>query len=572
MILMILNHKRLSFIPRGAQHQARCYDGSRLKKEDTIAGPALIVYPNTTFVVEPGWTISLDDADCLVATQLEKTLPYFGMTKLNPVLLEIFNKSFMHIATQMGYVLANTASSVNIKERRDYSCALFDKDGGLIANAPHMPVHLGSMGESVKAVIQAFNDDMQEGDSFILNDPYQGGTHLPDITVITPFFIEGQRLFYFGSRGHHADIGGIMPGSIPSFSTHIDEEGVLIEPQKLIHQHAFLEQEMVSLLKQSGARNIAQNIGDLKAQCAANQKGLQGLLQLIETYSLETVLHYTQFIQDNAALAVEHIIPELQEGICTYPMDNGAVIKVAIRKEGKGLEIDFTGTSPEQDNNFNAPYAITKAAVLYVLRSLVTHDIPLNAGCLKHVELIVPEHSMLNPRFPHAVVAGNVETSQAIVNALYLALGVMAGAQGTMNNLTFGTEDYQYYETICGGSGAGHDFNGSDAVHTHMTNSRLTDVEVLESRYPIRVEQFAIRQGSAGKGDTEGGNGVIRQLHFLSPMTVNMVSGHRKISPPGLNQGGPGKVGSNALIKSNGDKITLLGSFSLNIDTGDSVC
>lgn len=556
---------------KGQFHEAPCYDANQLKQDKQIQGPALIIYPNTTFVVEPGWSVSLDAQDCLIATQQEKNKPYHGMTNLNPILLEIFNKSFMHIATQMGYVLANTASSVNIKERRDYSCALFDKSGGLIANAPHMPVHLGSMGESVKAVIQRFKNIMQEGDSYILNDPYQGGTHLPDITVITPFFVKGECLFFLGSRGHHADIGGKAPGSIPSFSEHIDEEGVLIEPQKLIHKNTFLEDEIVNLLTHSGARNIPQNIGDLKAQCAANQKGIQGFKQLIDTYSLETVLSYTGYIQDNAALAVKHIILSLQEGACRYPMDNGAIIEVSVSKERDQLVIDFTGTSSEQDNNFNAPYAITKAAVLYVLRTLVKHDIPLNEGCLEDVKLIVPEHSMLNPTFPHAVVAGNVETSQAIVNALYLALGVMAGAQGTMNNLTLGTDDYQYYETICGGSGAGLDFNGSDAVHTHMTNSLLTDVEVLESRYPIRVETFSIREGSGGQGEMHGGEGVKRHLLFLSPMMLNMVSGHRQIPPPGLNKGEPGQVGRNILFKSKGEKNILNGSFSLNVEAGDSL-
>ncbi len=560
-----------TYYSRGHHIKAKIIEHHELQTNETIIGPALIIYPHTTFVLEPNWQVSLGEKQCLLARQRSSQPRYYGITEYHPIVLEIFNQSFMHIATEMGHVLKSTAMSVNIKERQDYSCAIFDRDGGLVANAPHMPVHLGSMGDSVKAVIQAFSGEMKDGDSFILNDPYQGGTHLPDITVITPVFIDNEIRFFVGSRGHHADVGGITPGSLPAFSQSIDEEGVLITPQRLIAENHFLQAEMEALFSQGGARNIPQNIADLKAQSAANQKGLQGLLALIEAYSLDTLEAYTRHIQDNARDIINRRVKDLKEGECTYAMDNGCHIKVNIKKDNGGLLFDFNGTSQAQNNNFNAPLAITRAAILYVLRTLVPDDIPLNEGCLKDVKMDVPKGSILNPQKPHAVVAGNVETSQALVNALYLALGLMASAQGTMNNLTFGNKDLQYYETICGGTGAGANFAGCDAIHSHMTNSLLTDIEVIESRYPVMIERFTIRQNSGGQGQFTGGHGVIRQIKFLQPMFVNMISGHRQVPPPGLAGGQPGWVGQNIWHEYQGQTHQLEGAFAINVNAGDTL-
>ncbi|MDH3414452.1 MAG: hydantoinase B/oxoprolinase family protein, partial [Gammaproteobacteria bacterium] len=480
-----------------------------------------------------------------------------------------------NIAEQMGAALENTAYSVNIKERLDFSCAIFDSQGKLIANAPHMPVHLGSMSESVQEIIRKRDKQMNRGDVYMLNDPYHGGTHLPDITVITPLFHESsdEILFYVASRGHHADIGGITPGSMPPHSRHIDEEGVLIDNVLLIDQGRFLEEEMTTLLKsgQYPVRNVVQNIADLKAQIAACEKGVQELKKMLTQFTLPVVQAYMQHVQDNAEGAVRKVLGALREGSFTYPMDSGSVIKVriSIDKGARIARIDFTGTSMQLDSNFNAPSAVCRAAVLYVFRTLVEDAIPMNDGCLKPIEIVIPPGSMLAPEYPAAVVAGNVETSQCITDALYGALGVLASAQGTMNNFTWGNEKYQYYETICGGSGAGPDFDGCDAVHTHMTNARLTDPEVLEWRFPVRLESFEIRRGSGGKGKHRGGDGAVRKVRFLEKMTAAILSSHRKEAPWGVAGGEPGARGLNYVVRKDGSREDLGGTDLTEMNPGD---
>ena len=498
-----------------------------------------------------------------------------NLSKPDPIYLEIFKNLYQFIAEQMGITLQNTASSVNIKERLDFSCAIFDQQGLLVANAPHIPVHLGSMSESVKSLIQDKGNKLQPGDIYLSNNPYNGGTHLPDVTAITPVFDDKNQeiLFYVASRGHQADIGGITPGSMPPNSTSISEEGILFDNFLLVEKGEFREQEVRVVLVSNSypARNPDQNIADFQAQIAANEKGLQELQRMVNKYGLETVQAYMKFVQDNAEECVRKTIDVLSDGEFTYTMDQGAVIKVKVTIENKNRSatIDFTGTSEQLNSNFNAPKAVTQAAVLYVFRTLVDDNIPLNAGCLKPLNLIIPEGSMLNPQYPAAVVAGNVETSQVIVDALYGALGVLAASQGTMNNLTFGNEKYQYYETICGGSGAGINFNGTDAVQTHMTNSRLTDPEVLEFRYPVLVEEFKIRENSGGKGQYSGGNGVIRNIKFLEPMTANILSSHRKISPFGLAAGEVGKVGKNCVKRKDGTEEILNSTATVEMESGD---
>ena len=498
-----------------------------------------------------------------------------NLSKPDPIYLEIFKNLYQFIAEQMGITLQNTASSVNIKERLDFSCAIFDQQGLLVANAPHIPVHLGSMSESVKSLIQDKGNKLQPGDIYLSNNPYNGGTHLPDVTAITPVFDDKNQeiLFYVASRGHQADIGGITPGSMPPNSTSISEEGILFDNFLLVEKGEFREQEVRVILVSNSypARNPDQNIADFQAQIAANEKGLQELQRMVNQYGLETVQAYMKFVQDNAEECVRKTIDVLSDGEFTYTMDQGAVIKVKVPIENKNRSatIDFTGTSEQLNSNFNAPKAVTQAAVLYVFRTLVDDNIPLNAGCLKPLNLIIPEGSMLNPQYPAAVVAGNVETSQVIVDALYGALGVLAASQGTMNNLTFGNEKYQYYETICGGSGAGINFNGTDAVQTHMTNSRLTDPEVLEFRYPVLVEEFKIRENSGGKGQYSGGNGVIRNIKFLEPMTANILSSHRKISPFGLAAGEVGKVGKNCVKRKDGTEEILNSTATVEMESGD---
>jgi 5-oxoprolinase (ATP-hydrolysing) len=501
----------------------------------------------------------------------------------------------MAIAEQMGVTLAHTAYSVNIKERLDFSCALFDAAGDLIANAPHLPVHLGAMGESVRSVARDNAGRMHPGDVYVLNDPYHGGTHLPDVTVVTPVFEQRAStpdprpptpdpriLFYVACRGHHADIGGITPGSMPPDSTHLDEEGVLITNFKLVDRSAFREREMRELLEGARypARNVEQNLADLRAMIAANQKGVVELARMVDHFGLDVVQAYMQHVQDNAEESVRRVIDVLKDGEFAYDLDNGAVIRVriGINHAERSAVIDFTGTSPQLPDNFNAPAAVTMSAVLYVFRTLVGADIPLNAGCLKPLEVLIPEGSMLNPRYPAAVVAGNVETSQCVTDALYGVLGVMSASQGTMNNFTFGNDRYQYYETICGGSGAGvlrnadgtlQGFDGTDCVHTHMTNTRLTDPEVLEWRFPVVLEDFSIRRGSGGGGRWRGGNGAVRRVRFLEAMTAAILSGHRRVPPYGAAGGKPGMTGRNAVVRAKGSIEQLTGCDKTEMQPGD---
>ncbi|WP_029525275.1 hydantoinase B/oxoprolinase family protein [Polaromonas glacialis] len=550
-----------------------------LQPGDIIPGPAIIAEKNATTVVEPGWEASLTAFDHLMLDRrVPRAIRFAAGTTVDPVLLEVFNNLFMNIAEQMGLQLQNTAYSVNIKERLDFSCALFDTEGNLIANAPHMPVHLGSMGESIKTVIRENAGKMQPGDVYVLNDPYHGGTHLPDITVITPVYLGASPhhdtpTFYVGSRGHHADIGGITPGSMPPFSTRIEEEGVQINNVKLVDRGVLREAEMVALL-QSGeypSRNPAQNMADLKAQIAANEKGVQELRKMVEQFSLEVVLAYMNHVQDNAEESVRRVITRLKDGQFTLLLDNGAQIQLAIRvdTQNRSAEIDFTGTSEQQTNNFNAPTAVCMAAVLYVFRTLVDDDIPLNAGCLKPLKVIIPAGSMLNPNPPASVVAGNVETSSCITNALYGALGVMAASQCTMNNFTFGNERYQYYETISGGSGAGEGFDGCSVVQTHMTNSRLTDPEVLEFRFPVRLESYEIRAGSGGAGKWMGGNGGVRRVKFLELMTASILSNGRLHGAFGMAGGEPGEVGKNIVVRADGAIEALAHIGQAEMQPGD---
>ncbi len=570
----------------GRHHSAPVYQRETLQVGHSLTGPALIIETTGTVVIEPYWSAHIDDHLNLILKAQPRTPEFQQQPSLSqqpdPVWLEIFNHLFQAVAEAMGSILQNTSYSINIKERLDFSCAVFDATGHLVANAPHIPVHLGSMSDSVQSLIQAKHHQLQPGDVYALNNPYNGGTHLPDITVITPVFAsDGQQIgFYVASRGHHADIGGITPGSMPPHSHSILEEGILIDHSLVVTQGAFQEDEVHRLLTSGPypARNPTQNCADLQAQIAANNRGVQDLNALIKTFGLATVQAYMTYVQQNAEACVRQAIARLisqgfySQAYC-YPLDDGSQIQVQVTLDASTHSacIDFTGTSAQQPSNFNTPLAVTKAAVLYVFRTLVDDQIPLNAGCLKPLTIITPSGSLLNPEAPAAVVAGNVETSQAIVNALYAALGVMAAAQGTMNNLTFGTDQYQYYETICGGSGAGSTFAGTDAVHTHMTNSRITDPEVLESRYPVLIETFQIRQGSGGRGQYPGGNGVIRQLKCLDPMTVAILSSHRQVAPPGLQGGSTGQVGVNQVIRADGSIEDLASCDQVKMAPGDSI-
>ncbi|MFT0546764.1 hydantoinase B/oxoprolinase family protein [Allopusillimonas ginsengisoli] len=565
--------------------QTPVYQRDALKLGMRLQGPAMICDANGTTVVEPEWALEiLAGGELLLTRAVAKAGRQAIGTQVDPVMLEIFNNLFMTIAEQMGATLANTAFSVNIKERLDFSCALFDADGNLIANAPHMPVHLGSMGESITTVIRRNAGVMQAGDAYVLNDPYNGGTHLPDITVVTPVFdLAGKKiLFFVASRGHHADIGGITPGSMPPNSRTIQEEGVLIDNFKLVEHGRMREQELRKLLSsgQYPARNPEQNIADLRAQIAANEKGVQELRRMVNEFGLDVVHAYMDHVQDNAEEAVRQVIGVLQDGKFEYELDNGAVIRVAVRVDAatRSADIDFTGTSAQLSDNFNAPSAVCMAAVLYVFRTLVDDDIPMNAGCLKPLNVTIPEGSMLNPLFPAATVAGNVETSQCVTDALYGALGVMAGAQGTMNNFTFGNDRYQYYETISGGSGAGIQrdaqgnisyFDGTDVVQTHMTNSRLTDPEILEWRFPVLLESYEIRPNSGGKGLAHGGNGGIRRVRFLEPMTAAILANRRRVAPFGLRGGEPGEVGKTYVLRTDGSRVELGATGSAQMEPGD---
>jgi 5-oxoprolinase (ATP-hydrolysing) len=554
---------------------ARLLESGSLAAGGTVDGPAIVTDRNATIVVEPGWRAAKSASGSL---ELRRTMPRAAGTaagtRADPVMLEIFNNLFMNIAEQMGLRLANTAHSVNIKERLDFSCAVFDAGGALIANAPHMPVHLGSMSESIRTVISR-NPDLRPGDVYVLNDPYRGGTHLPDVTVITPVFLETRAApsFFVASRGHHADIGGLTPGSMPPFSTSIHEEGVLLDNVKLVEAGQLREQELLALLAGGPypARNPTQNLADLRAQIAANEKGAEELARMVAEFGAETVARYMGHVQDNAEECVRRVITALHDGEFTLPLDNGARIHVAVTVDPmrRSARIDFTGTSAQLDDNFNAPRAITVAAVLYVFRTLVGDEIPLNAGCLKPLEIVVPEGCMLNPRPPAAVVAGNVETSMCVTNALYGALEVMAASQCTMNNFTFGNARHQYYETIAGGSGAGRGFAGTSVVQTHMTNSRLTDPEVLEFRFPVRLDSYEIRSGSGGAGRWRGGDGGVRRVRFLEPMTASILSNGRMHGAFGMAGGASGAPGENRVERADGAREALTGIGQAEMRPGD---
>jgi 5-oxoprolinase (ATP-hydrolysing) len=564
----------------GAWAEVGLYRREVLCPGDCVAGTAIIAEANATTVVEPGWQAAVNDTGCLVLSRIDAAPAHRAVSAdVDPVRLEIFNNLFMSVAEQMGYRLQSTAHSVNVKERLDFSCAIFDREGGLVVNAPHMPVHLGSMGESVKEVIRERAGTMKPGDVYALNDPYHGGTHLPDITVITPVFTpvvnqaDGEIVFYVASRGHHAEIGGITPGSMPAFSSHIEEEGVLIRNWLLVENGTLREAETAGMLRRAShpSRNPADNIADLRAQIAANEKGVRELRAMVEHYGLDVIRAYMGHVQDNAAESVRRVISVLQDGSYAYELDNGAVINVAVRvdRAGRTADIDFTGTSAQLPDNFNAPSSVAMAAVLYVFRTLAGDDIPLNSGCLKPLRVIIPPGTMLSPEYPAAVVAGNVETSQAITGALYAALGVMAEGSGTMNNLTFGNDRHQYYETVASGSGAGNGYAGTDVVQTHMTNSRLTDPEVLEWRYPVRVHSHEIRSGSGGAGRWPGGNGGRRQIRFLEPMTVTMLSGHRRMPAYGMAGGRPGALGRHWIEHPDGSVTSMRGCDSTTVAAGD---
>ena len=544
-----------------------------------IVGPAIVVEANGTTVVDVGWTATVNDYGHLLLERRSKPFTQYrrdiNSDKPDPVRLEVFNRLFMHIAEQMGVVLQNTAISVNIRERLDFSCALFDAQGRLVSNAPHMPVHLGSMGESVRSVINAKNDELSPGDAIMLNSPYNGGTHLPDITVVTPWFAEDDvPKFYLASRAHHADIGGITPGSMPSDSHHIEEEGVLIDNFYLVRDKQFQEEATLELL--TGARfpsrNPRQNIADLQAQLAANQQGIRQLERAVARYGMATVLKYLGFVRENAATSVRRLIGSLSAGSFTYALDSGESISVqiAVDTQEQTATIDFTGTDKQSSSNFNAPEAVTRAAVLYVFRSLIREDIPMNEGCLEPLSIRIPHGSLLSPTYPAAVVAGNVETSQCVTDCLYGALGALAASQGTMNNFTFGNDDVQYYETICGGAGAGPGFDGANAVHTHMTNSRMTDVEVFEQKFPVIVESFSVRHNSGGTGRWNGGDGAVRRLRFTANVDAAILSNHRLVAPFGIAGGEAALTGNNYIVRANGVREQLGGTSTVKLTTGDT--
>jgi 5-oxoprolinase (ATP-hydrolysing) len=567
--------EKARFYSQGSWHDVPVHRSEDLTPETRVTGPALLVEPHQTVVVEQGWQAEMTPARCLVLT---RTAPRAAGSKagieVDPVLLEVFANLFMAIAEEMGVTLQNTAASVNIKERLDFSCAIFGDDGALIANAPHMPVHLGSMGDCVTAIMRK-HPAMREGDVFVTNAPYDGGTHLPDITVVMPVFVAGKCRFFVASRGHHADIGGITPGSMPPFSKDIAEEGILFDGIVMVRGGVFDDGAVRAVLESGAwpARNPDQNIADLKAQAASCAKGAEGLRRACANNGLDVVEAYMRHVQDNAEASVRKVIEALTDGVFEMPMDGGAVIRVAVTvdRKARSARIDFTGTSAQAANNFNAPGSVTKAAVLYVFRCLVDSDIPMNAGCLRPLEIVVPDGSLLRPRPPGAVAAGNVETSQAVVDALFGALGVLAASQGTMNNLTFGNERRQYYETICGGAGAGRDFDGQSCVHTHMTNSRLTDPEVLEDRYPVVVEEFSVRHGSGGAGRHKGGDGARRRIRFREAMTAAILSTRRDTDPFGLEGGKPGARGITTLVRRGGERVRLRGRDEVQVEAGDAI-
>ncbi len=551
------------------------YQRSRLEPGHQLDGPAIVIETNATTVVEPGWQVSVNSRGHLILKRVQALPDRTSIgSQADPVMLEVFNNLFMAIAEHMGAALQKTAWSANIKERLDFSCALFDRSGQLVANAPHVPVHLGSMGESVRAVMDEHGDSIQAGDVYLLNDPYRGGTHLPDLTVVSPCFDDkGEILFLTASRAHHADIGGITPGSMPPDSRHIDEEGVLLTNVLAVRDGKLRETYLRELLLGGPypVRNIDQNLSDLRAQIAANARGIHELEQMVAHFGQSVVEAYMAHVQDNAAEQVRRVIDRLDDGHWVKAMDCGASVEVTVEvdRDQRSARIDFSGTSRQQDNNFNAPAAVTRACVLYVLRCLVADDIPLNDGCMAPIELIIPEGSLLNPTHPAAVVAGNVETSQVVADTLLAAMGVLANSQGTMNNLTFGNDRYQHYETLCGGAGAGEGFNGCDAVHVHMTNSRLTDPEILETRFPVLLESFGIRPDSGGNGQWRGGFGAERRIRFLQPMTIALLANSRKIAPSGIRGGSPGATGKAWIERRNAQHLKLSGTDRAEVDQDD---
>ncbi|HVV78343.1 MAG TPA: hydantoinase B/oxoprolinase family protein [Pseudolabrys sp.] len=570
--------RKTKFFSSGKWHRAAVYTRDQLKAGAKVNGPAIVIEPHQTVVVEPGWQAEVTAKNHLVLARIVPLKRSHAIgTKADPVMLEVFNNLFMSIAEQMGVSLQNTAYSVNIKERLDFSCAVFAHDGTLVANAPHMPVHLGSMDRSVETIIRDNKGRIRPGDVYAINAPYNGGTHLPDITVCTPVFDDRKKhiLFWVASRGHHADVGGISPGSMSPKATNIEQEGVLFDNFKLVDRGRFREKELRAALlgAKYPARNPVQNINDIKAQIAANEKGVSELRKMVTHFTLPVVKAYMKHVQDNAAESVRRVIDRLHDSEFSYEMDQGTVIKVRITVDKKKREatVDFTGTSPQQPTNFNAPEPVTRAAVLYVFRVMVDDDIPMNAGCLRPINIVVPKRSLLSPEYPAAVVAGNVETSQAVTSCLLGALGAMACAQSTMNNVNFGNKKYQYYETICSGSPAGPGFNGTDAVHTHMTNTRLTDPEVLEFRYPVVLEDFHIRKGSGGKGEWHAGDGIRRTIRFLEKMECTLLSGHRRVPPFGLAGGENGQIGENWARRKDGTMERLQGCDDTVIDAGEAI-
>ena len=566
----------VSMFEAGAWRRVGLYHREDLRPGHVISGPAIVTESGATTVVDAGWRAEITGTgDMMMRRVAAVDREDIDADAADPVMLELFNNLFMSVAEQMGHRLRATANSVNIKERLDFSCAVFDADGELIANAPHIPVHLGSMSQSIKAIIDSRGATMRDGDSYVLNNPYAGGTHLPDITVVTPVFDpDGENIrFYVASRGHHADIGGMTPGSMPAFSTTVEEEGILISDFLLARDGRMRHDELRDLLTGGAhpSRNPTDNLADLRAQLAANNTGVEELRAMVDHFGLDVVRSYMAYVQDNAEEAIRRVIERLDDGRYEYRTDSGATIAVSITvdKTQRTAHIDFTGTSGQLPGNFNAPTAVVMAAVIYVFRTLVDDRIPLNSGCLRPLRVTVPEPSMLAPTYPAAVVAGNVETSQAIVGALYAALGVRAEGSGTMNNLTFGNDRYQYYETVASGSGADARHPGTDVVQTHMTNSRLTDPEVLEFRFPVVLEEFSIRRGSGGVGRHRGGDGAVRRLRFTEPMTVTLLSGHRRVAPYGMAGGAPGELGAQWIEHPDGTTDPVDGCDSVDVAAGD---
>jgi 5-oxoprolinase (ATP-hydrolysing) len=568
--------RRTRFFSGGKWHRALVYTRDTLLPGHKVKGPAIVIEPHQTVVVEHGWQAELTAKNHLVLKRVQKLVRTRAIgTHADPVMLEVFNNLFMSIAEQMGVALQNTAYSVNIKERLDFSCAVFDGNGSLVANAPHMPVHLGSMDRAVETIIRENERKIRPGDAYAINAPYNGGTHLPDITICTPVFDGKKILFWVASRGHHADVGGISPGSMSPNATNIEQEGILFDNFKAVDRGRFREAALYAALTDNKypARNPLQNVNDIKAQIAANEMGIHELRKMVRYFTLPVVRAYMRHVQDNAAESVRRVIDRLHDSAFAIETDQGNTIKVRISVDKKEREatVDFTGTSPQQKSNFNAPEPVTRAAVLYVFRVMVDDDIPMNAGCLRPIRIIIPKQSMLTPEYPAAVVAGNVETSQEVTNCLFGALGAMAAAQGTMNNLNFGNARYQYYETICSGSPAGPSFPGTDAVHTHMTNTRLTDPEILEFRYPVLLEDFHIRKDSGGRGKWNAGNGIRRTIRFLEKMECTVLSGHRRVPPFGLAGGSDGQVGENAVRRHGGRMEKLKGADATVIDAGEAI-